>query len=62
MQKKKNHEDLEGQLSTVKRFSDDIRMHFGLDKCESHIKGKFSKVKFKNITLDINTKISVRIQ
>ena len=29
----KNEDDLEGLLSTVKRFYDDIEMQFGLDKC-----------------------------
>ena len=29
----KNDGDLEGLLATVKRFSDDINMEFGLDKC-----------------------------
>ena len=29
----KNDKELEGLLSTVKQFSDDIDMYFGLDKC-----------------------------
>ena len=29
----KNDGELEGLLSTVKMFSDDIDMEFGLDKC-----------------------------
>ena len=38
----KNDKELEGLLSTVKQFSDDIGMEFGLDKCAkaSFIKGK----------------------
>ena len=34
----KINDDLEGLLSTVKRFRDDIEMQFGRNKtCESHI-------------------------
>ena len=29
----KDDKDLEGLLQTVKKFSDDIGMSFGLDKC-----------------------------
>ena len=29
----KDDKDLEGLLQTVKKFSDDIDMSFGLDKC-----------------------------
>ena len=29
----KNDKEFEGLLSTVKQFSDDIGMEFGLDKC-----------------------------
>ena len=39
-----NDNQLESLLNTVKNFSDDIRMKFGLDKCNklSIIRGKLS--------------------
>ena len=41
----KNDKDLEGLLSTVKQFSNDIGMEFGLDKCAkaTFVKGKLIK-------------------
>ena len=33
----KNDKELDGLLRTVKKFSDDIGMEFGLDKCARHI-------------------------
>ena len=49
--------ELEGLLSTVKQFSDDIGMEFGLDKCAkaSFIKGKFTRT--TAVELDIDTAI-----
>ena len=52
----KNDYELEGLLRTVKTFSDDIGMTFGLDKCA---KATFIKEKLKytnSIVLDIDTK------
>ena len=53
----KNDQQLEGLLSTVKAFSDDICMDFGLDKCAkaTFVKGKLRKT--TSIELDINTTI-----
>jgi len=53
----RNDNELTGLLDTVKKFSDDIGMQFGLDKCAkvTFIKGKI--VKAENITLDVSTTI-----
>ena len=42
----KNDEQLEGLLKTVKMFSDDINMQFGLDKCAkaAFMRGKLAKI------------------
>ena len=54
----KNDEDLEGLLSTVKRFRDNIGMQFGQDKCAKFIYKKGSLVKSKSITLNKNMEIT----
>ena len=53
----KNDSELEGLLRTVKTFSDDIGMTFGLDKCAkaTFIRGKLKST--SSIVLDIDTKI-----
>ena len=53
----KNDQDLEGLLNTVKEFSNDIGMEFGLDKCAKapFIRGKLQKT--SSINLDIDTAI-----
>ena len=50
-----NDGELEGLLKTVKAFSDDIKMEFGLDKCAkaTFTKGKLRKS--ENVVLDENT-------
>ena len=53
----KNDKELECLLSTVKQFSDDIGMEFGLDKC---LKATFIKDKLTRTTtieLDIDTTV-----
>ena len=53
----KNDKELEGLLSTVKEFSDDMGMEFGLDKCA---KASFIKCKLTRTTaveLDIDTAV-----
>ena len=49
--------ELEGLLRTVKTFSDDIGMTFGLDKCAkaTFIRGKLKST--SSIVLHIDTKI-----
>ena len=53
----KNDQDLEGLFNTVKEFSNDIGMEFGLDKCAkaSFVRGKLQKT--SSINLDVNTAI-----
>ena len=53
----KNDKELEGLLSTVKQFSDDIGLEFGLNKCAkaTFIEGKFTLI--TAVELDINTTI-----
>ena len=45
-------------LSSVERFSDDIGMQFDLDKCTKFPCKRGLLVKSKNITVDINMKIT----
>ena len=54
----KNDHDLEGLLTTVKQFSEDICMEFGLDKCAkaTFIRGKISKRPSINIDIDTTIK------
>ena len=51
----KNGQQLQGLLNTVKQFSDDIRMEFGLDKCATATFFSGKLLKAKNITLDTTT-------
>ena len=53
----KNDVDLEGLLTTVKQFSEDICMEFGLDQCAkaSFVRGRISKR--SSIVLDTDTTI-----
>ena len=51
----KNGQQLQGLLNTVKQFSDDIRMEFGLDKCAKATFFRGKLLKAKNITLDTTT-------
>ena len=53
----KNDDDLEGLLATVKRFSDDINMEFGLDKCAKATFKRGRLTSTTSITLNDNTKI-----
>ena len=50
----KNDKELEGLLSTVKQFSDDIGMEFGLDKCAkaSFVKGKLNRTTAAELDID----------
>ena len=53
----KNDKELESLLSTVKQFSDDIGMEFGLDKCAkaTFLKGKHTRT--TAVELDVDTAI-----
>jgi len=53
----KSEEELQKQIQTVKNFSDDIHMEFGLEKCA---KIAFKRSKFvhsQNLMVDINREI-----
>jgi hypothetical protein len=53
----KSEEELQKQIQTVKTFSDDIHMEFGLDKC-AKIAFKTSKLAHsQNLVIDINREI-----
>ena len=53
----KNDQDLEGLLNTVKKFSNDIGMEFGLGKCAkaSFVREKLQKT--SSVNMDIDTAI-----
>ena len=53
----KNDYKLDGLLKTVKTFSDDLGMAFGLDKCakETFVRGRLKYT--SSIVLDADTKI-----
>ena len=53
----RNDIELTGLLDTVKHFSDDIGMHFGLDKCAKATFTKRKIFKTENIILDVSTTI-----
>ena len=48
----KNDSELEGLLHTVKKFSDDIGMSFGLDKCAKATFARGKMIKAPNVKLD----------
>jgi hypothetical protein len=50
----KSEEELQKEIHTVKNFSDDIHMEFGLEKC-AKITFKIGKLNHsQNLVLDIN--------
>ena len=55
----KNDKESEGLLSTVKQFSDDIGMEFGLDKCAkaTFIKGKLTRTTAAELDIDTANRI-----
>ena len=54
----KNNKQLEGLLTTVKRFSDAIQMQFGLDKC---CKASFKKEKLtKTTNIELDDKSAIQ--
>ena len=54
----KNDKELDGFLCTVKKFSDDIGMEFGLDKCvkATLIRGRLTSNRMKILALGNKTK------
>ena len=55
---KRNYDDIKGLINSVKRFSVNKRMQFGLHQCVKVIFKKISLVKSKNITVNLNTEIT----
>ena len=53
----KSEEELRKQIQTVKTFSDDIRMDFGLEKCAKITYKKGKLILSQNLVIDINREI-----
>jgi len=53
----KSEEELQKQIQTVKNFSDDINMEFGLEKCAKIAFNKDKLVHSQNLVIDINREI-----
>ena len=53
----KSEEELQKQIQTVKTFSDDIDMEFGLEKCDKIAFKRGKLVHSKNLVIDIKRAI-----
>jgi len=53
----KSEEELHKQIQTVKTFSDDIHMEFGLEKCAKIAFKRAKLVHWQNLVIDINREI-----
>jgi len=53
----KSEEELQKQIQTVKIFSDDIHMEFGLEKCAKIAFKRGKLVQSQNLVIDINREI-----
>jgi hypothetical protein len=53
----KSDEELKKQIQTVKTFSDDIHMDFGLEKCAKITFKKGKLIHLQNLVIDINREI-----
>jgi len=53
----KSEEELQKQIQTVKTFSDDIHMEFGLEKCAKIAFKRGKLVHSQNLVIDINREI-----
>jgi len=53
----KSEKDIQKQIQTVKPFSDDIHMEFGLDKCAEITFKKGKLTHSQNLVIDINREI-----
>jgi len=51
----KSEEELQKQIQTVKSFSDDINMEFGLEKCAKFTFKRGKLTHSQNLVTDINT-------
>ena len=53
----KSEEELQKQIQTIKIFSDDIHMEFGLEKCAKFAFKRGKLVHWQNLVIDINREI-----
>jgi hypothetical protein len=53
----KSEEEIQKQIQTVKNFSDDIHMEFGLDKCAKITFKRGKLTHSQNLVIDINRKL-----
>jgi len=53
----KSEEELQKWIQTVKTFSDDIHMEFGLEKCAKFVLKRGKLVHLQNLVIDINREI-----
>jgi hypothetical protein len=53
----KSEEDIQRQIQIVKRFSDDIRMEFGLEKCAKVTLKRGKLISSQNLVTDNNREI-----
>jgi hypothetical protein len=53
----KSEEEFQKQIQTVKSFSDDICMDFGLDKCATITFKRGKLIELQNLVIDINSEI-----
>jgi hypothetical protein len=53
----KSEEELRKEIQTVKTFSDDIHMYFGLEKCAKITFKKGKLIHSQNLVIDINREI-----
>ena len=53
----KPEEEFQKQIHTVKTFSDDIHMEFGLEKCAKIIFKRGKIIQLKNLVLDVMREI-----
>jgi len=53
----KSEEELQKQIQTVRTFSDDIHMEFGLDKCAKITFKRGKLTHSQNLVIDINREI-----
>ena len=53
----KSEEELQKQIQTVKTFSDDINMEFGLEKCAKIMFKRVKLTHLQNLVIDTNREI-----
>jgi hypothetical protein len=53
----KSEEELQKQIQTVKTFSDDIHMEFGLEKCAKITFKRGKLINLQNLVIDINREV-----